>query len=36
MTNMIEVLRRYQSAQQIIDNENDRENKAIQRLSKVS
>jgi flagellar basal-body rod protein FlgF len=35
MTNMIEVLRRYQSAQKIIDNENDRERKAIERLGRV-
>lgn len=36
MTSMIEVLRRYQSAQKIIDNETDRERKAIERLGRVS
>jgi len=36
MTSMIDVLRRYQSAQKIIDNENDRERKAIERLGRVS
>jgi len=36
MTNMIEVLRRYQNAAKIVDNENDRERKAIERLGRVS
>jgi flagellar basal-body rod protein FlgF len=36
MTNMIEVLRRYQNAAKIVDSENDRERKAIERLARVS
>jgi flagellar basal-body rod protein FlgF len=36
MTSMIEILRRYQSAQKILESEHERERKAIEKLARVS
>ncbi len=36
MTSMIEVLRRYQTTQKILEEEHERERKAIDKLAKVS